>query len=295
MATKWSYSVGWRGYAEVKGVVVLATGANYSIEANPIYASGNTGKRYTRPASKKNFEQVSGSVDVELTGASYTCFTGFYAGADKSEGATINIYPAFGKGFVGRGWAESLSFSADADSLVTSGLGFRSHTGIVKSAAGTEYDKNDVITTLPEGQDPSETLSTEPDLNVIPYYDTKMLSSSTKITTFSESLLVSDVMSWSTEDSSEVTFIKLCNSTNEDNEPDYVLLGGSEASGNFTLFSVNKGSDYDKSYVGFQIGDKYFYSDGKIITESTQSSVQTGGSAITSEISFAMVGGVWQY
>ena len=293
MATKWSYSVGWRGYAIVDGVIVLATSANYSIEANPMIANGNTGYRYTQPAAKLNYEQISGSVDIELTDESYDCFTGFYAGADVAEGKTIGIYPAFGKGFTGRGWATSLGFSAGADALVTAALGYKSHTGMVTNAAGDEVGQNAVLTALPA--DPSAQPSVLPDLDVVPYYDTTMYSNDTRQTTLPTTGVIADVMEWNTDDSSEVTFIKLCGSSNAITAPDYVLLGGSEASGSFTLFDVKHGATYNDKYVGFKVGTKYLYSDGKIITESTGSSVQTGGSAITSEVSFTMVGGVWKY
>ncbi len=289
----WSYSVGWRGYAFVNGQIVLATSANFSIDANPIFASGNTGQRFTQPAGVLNYEQISGSVDIEVTSDSYESFTGFYSNAGVAEGATVGIYPAYEKGFVGRAWAESLGFSGSADSLVTSSLGFRSHTGNVTDDSGSDQGANAVITTTPA--DPSAMPSTTPSLAVIPYYDTRMAYSDTKITDSSGVPTISNVMDWSIDDSSEVSFVKFCGSGNDNRVPDYVLLGGADASGSFTLFDVKQGSYYNDKYIGIEIGDKYIYSNGKIIVQSTGSNVQTGGSAIQSDVSFTMVGGVWSY
>ena len=292
----------------VPDVTILATGGDVNLNTDPIFSTGVWGAGWYSAANQVayavNAMRIEGSAAFELAaGDIFNAVKSFgFENRASDYGHLLKVLPQAKSGFYGNAWCSGVSFDASVDSLVTGNLSYSSGTIIPeKSWQGEGW----ITGTLQPGHkgdvsDPYKNpLPFTSPTSVYPFWATKVaIATDNPPVTFVQ---LSDIISWTANYTSELNFLTLCNGvTTAPVAPDYIMVGGMDADGSFTIFSIPD----QLSPVNFQLMKACRISLAPGITPSIyntitfpyivynsgSTSVQTGGTYIQSDISFTAVG-----
>jgi hypothetical protein len=277
----WSFSnaVGYRGFAKIGEIPLLATGGQISLNQDPLLSSGVWGAGYKNAAANiawaYNYLRLEGNISYELTKGSVWSKVQSFAFTNRTSSTDIELKPDGKNGYKGPGFCSGVSFSCSEGQLVTGDINFIGDAGASDNAitadgsgnnaeAGGYYDKIG-------GAD-----------KVIAYWATSVNG-------------VTDAISWNCSYNSDIQLLKCCDgSVTAPVGADYVLLGDMSGDGSYTIFTL-KGDFKPSSYHGIKdltitIADVGSIKIPKALVSSGSTSIQTGASYITADFNFTAVG-----
>lgn len=284
MAWSFSNAVGYRGYASIAGVPLLATGGQISLNQDPLLSSGVWGAGHKNAAANiawaYNYLRLEGNISYELTKGSVWTTVKSFAFDDRTTSKTIVLRPDGANGYNGAGFCSGVSFSCSEGQLVSGDINFIGDAGASSSAITANGTANS--NSLGAGGQSGFYSSIGGDGKVIPYWATSISS-------------VTDTISWNCSYNSDIQLLKCC--TGSASAPigaDYVLLGDMSGDGSYTIFTL-KGDFVPSSYHGIKnltitIAGAGSISIPKALVSSGSTSLQTGASYITADFNFTAIG-----
>lgn len=285
MAWTFSNAVGYRGYAAIDGVPLLATGGQISLNQDPLLSSGVWGAGHKNAAANiawaYNYLRLEGNVSYELTKGSVWGKVKAFAFTNRTTSTTITLRPDGANGYNGAGYCSGVSFSCSEGQLVSGDINFIGDAGGSGGLAITANGTPNSAENGAGGQSGFYSSIGGAD-KVIPYWATSVSS-------------VTDAISWNCSYNSDIQLLKCCKG--ESTAPlgaDYVLLGDMSGDGSYTVFTL-KGDFAPSSYHGVKnltitITGAGSISIPKALVSSGSTSIQTGASYITADFNFTAIG-----
>lgn len=312
-----SHEVGFYGYVKIGSgpaggaaelVTVLATGGDLNLATDPIFSSGVWGAGWYTAANQVayavNYMRIEGSAAFELAAAESPALGIFDAVKSfafderaNTNGHIVELKPNGKGGFSGKAWCSGCSFDASADSIVNGNINFSS--GDLSDANWSITQQTVDGTKLSTGAPPAPTA-------VYPYWATEVGIDTTVGGTNGSSAdnvytKLNDVVSWNANYTSEINFVNLCSGgTTNPLAPDYIMVGGMDADGSFTIFSLTSQLSpatfqaMKACQIQLRPGNNLTTANKitfpYIVYNQGSTSIQTGGQYITADISFTALG-----
>ena len=309
-AAVFSHEVGFYGLVRMATapggtptVAILATGGDVSLNTDPIFSSGVWGAGWYTAANQVayavNYMRIEGSASFELAYDSNPANSIFGAiasfGFDERAnhlGHVIEVLPQGKAGFRGKAWCSGVSFDASADSIVTGNINYSSgeldDTNWLVGAGNKQPADG---TKLSTGTPPS------PPTAVYPYWGTSIWVGASTATLAQ----LPDIVNWSANYTSEINFVTLCSGrTASPVAPDYIMVGGMDADGSFTIFSLTEQltpstfQSMKACEIRIKPGSDLTHTNTitfpYIVYNSGSTSIQTGGTYIQADVSFSALG-----
>ena len=287
-----NHNVGFYGVAELDGTSILATGGSINLNTEPMFSTGVWGAGWYNAANQVayafNVVTVTGDVSFELLAGDVLTKIKNFAFVNRAidAGTLLKVLPngngGFGRDDDAHAWCSECSFDASEGSVVTGGFGFASDQT-------DKFSAEPALTTggTPDARTGVGTAPTPAD-GLYPYWGTGL------------SHIPTGVTAWSASYSSEVNFLTVCDGkVAVPAVPDYIMVGGMDADGSFTVFGLADEVDPTnlqtvKSNVAIvmrsQSGQVNNIQFAYVIYNSGSTSITTGGDYITADIGFTAVG-----
>lgn len=284
MAWSFSNAVGYRGYAKIDSVPLLATGGQISLNQDPLLSSGVWGAGHKNAAANiawaYNYLRLEGNVSYELTKGAVWAKVKSFAFDDRTTSTNIELKPDGANGYSGDAYCSGVSFSCSEGQLVSGDLNFIGDAG---AQGGTAITANGNANNTPNGAGGANFYASIGGADkVIPYWATSVSS-------------VTDAISWNCSYNSDIQLLKCCKG--DATAPigaDYVLLGDMSGDGSYTIFTLSgdfKPTNYHgEKNLTITIVNVGSISIPKALVSSGSTSLQTGASYITADFNFTAIG-----
>ena len=304
MAVQFSHEVAYYGMVQLDGVAILATSGSIGVSHDPIFSSGVWGAGWYNAAEQVSYAnnslRIEGDIGFELASGNIFSKIQAFAFTDRAStlGKNIKILPQGKAGYDGPAWCSSCSFNASEGAIVSGSMNYSS--GKMDSDSWMTIDPNNPAD--PNRQTGSQLgvgggTSAPGFKDVYPYWATVVKLGATP----EGGVALPDIIDWSANYSSSIEFITLCQGKTEDPiEADYIMVGPMTSDGSFTMFTVANEISPTKFHEqkacriemapGSDLSSKNYIDFANIVYSSGNTSVQTGGGYIQSDISFTGLG-----
>lgn len=312
-----THEVGFYGWVEMAStpgaspsVSILATGGDVGLNTEPIFSTGVWGAGWYTAANQVSYAvnsmRIEGSVSFELVaGDIFNAIKSFgFDNRADNNGHILKVLPQGKAGFEGKAWCSGVSFDASENSLVTGNINYSSgDLADTNWLVGPSYLQPVGGTKLTSGSAPAPE-------KVYPYWGTSVHIIDPGSThpptawTANDSNKMADIINWSASYSSEVNFVTLCNGRAKEDivAPDYIMVGGMDADGSFTIFSLTDQLTpsifHGKKSCQILLRPGDYVAGGPtnfiylpyIVYNNASTSIQTGGTYVQADLSFTAVG-----